>query len=91
MEFTTAIANPKAILYFTAAFPQFIGDASNFTERFLILGAIFLVCEYLVLWGYALAGGGLASTGLLAGVRQWINKATGATFIGFAGLMAVER
>ncbi len=91
MEFTTAIANPKAILYFTAAFPQFIGDAANFTERFLILGAVFLVCEYMVLWGYALVGGGLASSGLLDGVRRWINKITGATFLGFAGAMVANQ
>ncbi|ABC21133.1 LysE family translocator [Rhodospirillum rubrum] len=88
MEFTTAIANPKAILYFTAAFPQFIGPAENFTERFLTMGAVFLVCEYIVLWGYGLVGAGLGRTGLLAGMRDWINKITGASFLGFAAWMA---
>ncbi|MGB0695085.1 MAG: LysE family translocator [Rhodospirillaceae bacterium] len=88
MEFTTAIANPKAILYFTAAFPQFIGDAEDFIPRFLTMGAVFLVCEYVVLWGYALIGGGLGRSGLLNGVKGWINKVTGASFIGFAVWMA---
>ncbi|MCF8482672.1 MAG: LysE family translocator [Rhodospirillum sp.] len=88
MEFTTALANPKAILYFTAAFPQFIGHAENFIERFLTMGGVFLVCEYLVLWGYALAGGGLGRAGWLDGVQGWINRITGASFIGFAGWMA---
>jgi threonine/homoserine/homoserine lactone efflux protein len=88
MEFTTAIANPKAILYFTAAFPQFIGRVDDFTERFLTIGAVFLVAEYLVLWGYALVGGGLGRAGWLDWARNWINRVTGASFIGFAGWMA---
>ncbi|WP_413203379.1 LysE family translocator [Rhodospirillum sp. A1_3_36] len=90
MEFTTALANPKAILYFTAAFPQFIGQTENFTERFLTMGAVFLVSEYLVLWGYAFAGGGLGRAGWLDWAQGWINRVTGASFIGFAGWMALR-
>ncbi|GEO81777.1 LysE family translocator [Pararhodospirillum oryzae] len=87
-EFTTAIVNPKAILYFTAAFPQFIGHADDFTTRFLILGLEYLFFEYLVLWLYAALGSGLGRSGLLTGLRSWINRVTGISFFGFAGWMA---
>ncbi|CCG07399.1 LysE family translocator [Pararhodospirillum photometricum] len=87
-EFTTALANPKAILYFTAAFPQFIGHADNFTLRFLVMGAIYLVCEYAALWGYALIGSGLGHSGVLDRAKAWVNRVTGISFFGFAGWMA---
>ena len=44
-EFLIAIGNPKAILIFTAFFPQFI-DSAHYLASFAVLGAIFLVLEF---------------------------------------------
>ncbi|MES2259622.1 MAG: LysE family translocator [Pseudomonadota bacterium] len=39
-----ALTNPKAILFFTAVFPQFMGAGSVDPVRFLLLTSIFVVC-----------------------------------------------
>ncbi|WP_294924262.1 LysE family translocator [uncultured Paracoccus sp.] len=89
-EFLVAIGNPKAILIFTAFFPQFV-DATNYWGSFMVLGAIFLALEMLAIALYAYAGTRLS--GLMRNTRglRWINRVSGSTMIAFGALLAAAR
>ena len=51
----TQLANPKAIVFFTALLPQFVDPAKPIAIQFLVLGVISIVVELpvLLLYGYA--------------------------------------
>ncbi|MFJ3077247.1 LysE family translocator [Pseudomonas sp. NPDC087029] len=90
--FFTALSNPKATLFFTALFPQFIDQGAALFPQFLILTAIFMTLSVSSLSLYA----ALASRA--KGVLQrpewsrWVSRGVGATFIGFAaGILAMRR
>lgn len=51
----TQLANPKAIVFFTALLPQFVDPTQPMTMQFVILGTISIVLELpvLLLYGFA--------------------------------------
>jgi homoserine/homoserine lactone efflux protein len=51
----TQLANPKAIVFFTALLPQFIDPAHPVAAQFLVLGIISIIVELPVLLLYGLA------------------------------------
>ena len=53
----TQLANPKAIVFFSALLPQFVSPVGNVLEQFAILGIVSLVIELVVLAGYGWAAG----------------------------------
>lgn len=55
-EFLLAVGNPKAILIFTAFLPQFVDPAGDVGKQFLLLGALFLILEWVAISGYACIG-----------------------------------
>lgn len=89
-EFLVAIGNPKAILIFTAFFPQFVVPGS-YWGSFVMLGAVFLALELLAIALYAYAGTRLS--GLMRNARglRWINRVSGGTMIAFGALLAAAR
>lgn len=89
-EFLVAIGNPKAILIFTAFFPQFVVPG-NYWGSFLVLGAIFLSLELVAIALYAYAGTRLS--GIMRNARGlcWINRISGSTMIVFGALLAAAR
>lgn len=89
-EFLVAIGNPKAILIFTAFFPQFVVPG-NYWGSFMTLGAIFLAFELLAIALYAYAGTRLS--GIIGNARglRWINRVSGSTMIAFGALLAAAR
>ncbi len=82
--FVTA-GNPKAIVFFTAVFPQFIDPEAAYTPQFCLLmgtgGAIAFGCFMI----YAICGQKIAAVFSKAAVGKYFNKIIGGTFIG-AGL-----
>ena len=52
--FVTSMANPFAVVFFGALFPQFIDPAASVLPQLLILGVTYLVVDglILVLWGW---------------------------------------
>ncbi|GAA5218442.1 LysE family translocator [Corallincola platygyrae] len=50
---TTALANPKGILFFAALFPQFINANDSLWQQSLVLMAIFSSLELIVMLAYA--------------------------------------
>ncbi|MBC3962579.1 LysE family translocator [Pseudomonas simiae] len=55
-EFLVAAGNPKAILIFTAFLPQFVVPGEPVTPQFALLGAMFLVLEWIAISAYAYMG-----------------------------------
>ena len=87
-EFLVAIGNPKAILIFTAFFPQFV-DPASYWVSFMILGALFLALELLAITLYAYAGNRLSGFMRKSNGLIWINRISGSTMIAFGALLAV--
>ena len=90
-ELLVAIGNPKAILIFTAAFPQFVDPSRPAWPQLVSIGVTFLVIEWCVAFGYATAGRRL---GVLKLGARWIrtpNRIFGGLFLGAAGLLALSR
>ncbi|PMW98872.1 lysine transporter LysE [Pseudomonas sp. FW215-R2] len=55
-EFLVAAGNPKAILIFTAFLPQFVDPTRAITPQFMLLGALFLLLEWIAISAYAYMG-----------------------------------
>lgn len=90
-EFLVAAGNPKAILIFTAFFPQFV-DADAYLSSFLALGGVFLLLEGVAIVLYGLMG--VRMTGLMRrpGTLAWVNRVSGGTMILFGlGLALTQR
>ncbi|AEK63210.1 LysE family translocator [Collimonas fungivorans] len=89
-EFLVAAGNPKAILIFTAFFPQFV-DRSAYATSFIVLGATFLLLELIAIAIYAAIGARLGTFTNAAGRLRWFNRASGTLMIGFGLLLALLR
>jgi threonine/homoserine/homoserine lactone efflux protein len=76
------VANPKALLFFTALLPQFIRTGSSVTSQILLLGITSIVAEFIVLSTYGALAGRL---GVVARQPQFLrttNRISGALLIG---------
>ncbi len=89
-EFLVAIGNPKAILVFTAFFPQFVAPG-NYWVSFLILGGIFLSLEVVAIAAYAYAGSRLSGVIQNARGLRWMNRISGGTMILFGAILALAK
>lgn len=89
-EFGVAIGNPKAILVFTAFFPQFV-VADAYALSYLQLGVTFLVLEVVAIALYALLGARVRRLARGGPAMRWFNRASGAMMIGFGLLLATVR
>ena len=89
-EFLVAIGNPKAILIFTAFFPQFVVPG-DYWGSFLILGVIFLALELLAIALYAYAEIRLSGVMRNACGLRWINRISGGTMIAFGAVLAAAK
>lgn len=85
-----AISNPKAIVFLTALFPQFINTSMEIIPQFSILISILMLFSFTFLTIYAV----MASL-----ARKWIfnknrfdiiNKTGGSIFVGFGILLALS-
>ena len=85
--FVTSMANPFAVVFFGALFPQFIDPAAPVVPQLLILGLTYIAVDgaILLLWGWL----GLRAAGAL---RRYsfglVNKICGALMIAAAALLA---
>ena len=85
--FVTSMANPFAVVFFGALFPQFIDPALPVLPQLLILGVTYLVVDgaILLVWGWL---GVRAATALQRFSLGLVNKVCGAMMIGAAALLA---
>lgn len=85
------ISNPKALLFFTAFFPQFINPAAPQLPQFLILMVTFVCFELFWLMIYAGFAARLAPWLRVQGRAKVFNRVSGATFIAASALLATVK
>lgn len=81
-------SNPKALLFFTAFFPQFLNPTAPQLPQFLILGVTFVCFELFWLMFYATFASRVAPWLRVKGRARAFNRASGAIFIGASALLA---
>jgi len=87
-EFIVAISNPKAILIFTAVFPQMLNLDKPVMIQFFIMGFTFIVTEFIGSYIYAIAGNQIkrfikSSKGVIR-----LNRSMGAVFVAASAVLA---
>jgi len=87
--FVTA-GNPKAIVFFTAVFPQFIDPNAAYLSQFCILLSICAFIAFNCFMIYAIGGQKIVSLFSKATVGKYIKKVIGGTFIGAGIGLAVS-
>ena len=78
-----AISNPKAVIFFTAFFPQFIDLSKPIMFQFIILTATFMLFSFLILLIYALSAHSAKAWFSKGGRGEWFNRISGTIFIAF--------
>ena len=89
-ELWVAAGNPKAILVFTAFFPQFV-DPHSYALSFTILGLTFLVFEIFAIIVYSFIGAKLGRYLRSGRMLKWFNRASGTMMIGFGLALVFTR
>ncbi|WP_170134869.1 LysE family translocator [Acuticoccus kandeliae] len=89
-EFWVAMTNPKAMLLFTAFIPQFVDTSGPVAPQLFALGALYLVIEFAMAGGYALAGAMLRRFEMNPGRIRLMNRISGGMLLGAAGLLATS-
>jgi threonine/homoserine/homoserine lactone efflux protein len=92
--FLIAMTNPKAILFFTALFPQFVNTQQALIPQFLIMTFTFMAISFISLVSYGVLAT-KAKRWLSTGQRaKWFNRTLGSLFVligvGLLQLKAVE-
>lgn len=80
--YLVAISNPKAILFFSALFPQFIVPESALVPQFALLIATFMMMSFMTLVGYGLLARRLVSQLRSPRWTRYIQRLMGSLFIG---------
>ncbi|WP_058914394.1 LysE family translocator [Entomohabitans teleogrylli] len=81
--FITTITNPKVLLFFIAFFPQFVAVTGEHQAlSFFVLGMVYAATGLLVDASFAWMSGSLsARVSTSQRLRNWLDRAVGATFI----------
>lgn len=91
--FITSAANPKAVVFFAALFPQFIDPARPLFPQFIALSLTYLTIDATFLCAYGKLATWISRV-ILPSARQYLDKVSGSFLIGAAvllGLKDVER
>jgi threonine/homoserine/homoserine lactone efflux protein len=89
-SFLVAVTNPKGYLFVGAVLPQFIDTAAPQLPQYLAIAAVFAALDFVVMFGYALAGA-QAIRFLQARGLAWLNRICGGTLIALAAGLAWMR
>ena len=89
--FLTAATNPKAVLFFTALFPQFVNAQAALVPQFFILTGIFMGISYTAHMSYALLASRAKGFLLRPALAKWMNRVVGTVFISFGTLLLTLR
>ncbi len=90
-EFMVALGNPKAILIFTAFFPQFLLPEMPVVPQFAIMGITFLLLEAIAVLAYLAVGRSLSRVAPRAVSMDWVNRLTGSALMAGGILLAFSR
>ncbi len=86
--FIVGASNPKAILFFTALFPQFIDPNANLLTQYCIFASTFMCLELSWLLFYAYLGAKSSSWIFASGRAKLFNRLTGGVFIGAGAILS---
>ncbi len=86
--FMVGASNPKAIVFFTALFPQFINQSKPLLQQYLIFVATFAILELSWLLFYSYLGAKSSSWFLKKGRAKLFNRLSGSVFIGAGVLLS---
>ena len=86
--FLTSAANPYAVVFFAALFPQFIDPAHALAPQIAILGVTYLAIDGAILLAMGAAAARLASA-LGGAFERWMGRVSGLTLIGTAILLGL--
>ncbi len=84
-----AITNPKAILFFTALFPQFINTELALLPQFLIMTSTFMIMSFSILVTYGLLAFKAKRWFSTKRRTQWFNRVLGSLFV-FIGVALLQ-
>lgn len=87
--FITSAANPKAVVFFAALFPQFLSTTHILLPQILVLGFTYLVIDGIFLSAYGKGGNWLA-TKINNRTHVWVERFSGAGLIGAALLLGLK-
>ena len=87
--FITSAANPYAVVFFAALFPQFIDPALPVLPQVLILGVTYLAIDGTILIAMGAVAARLMAL-LGSSVERWIGTISGAGLLIAAGLLAIR-
>lgn len=86
--FIVGASNPKAIVFFTALFPQFINPSADLFTQYLVFAGTFIVLELSWLLFYTYLGSKSSRWLLAEGRAKLFNRLTGGVFIGAGVLLS---
>lgn len=87
--FFTSAANPKAVVFFAALFPQFIHASHDFMTQAVILGATYIIIDGLFLTSYGASAAWIARR-LKAGASAILDRIGGTCLIAAAVLLGLK-
>lgn len=87
--FVTSAANPKAVVFFAALFPQFLDAQAPLGPQLAVLGATYVALDGAFLASYGL-GAGYLGRHLSGRWRAWADRLSGAGLIVAAVLLSLK-
>lgn len=85
------LANPKALIFFTALLPQFLDPSRSLPIQFAVLAVTSMVIEFFVLLAYGAAAGRMASLAARPRFASWVNRVSGGFLVAAGVGVAVAR
>ncbi len=87
--FMTSAANPKAVVFFAALFPQFISPDAPFASQFVLLSATYILVDGIFLSAYGIGADWMAAR-FKGTARTWIERIGGSFMILAAVLLGLK-
>ena len=87
--FVTSAANPKAVVFFAALFPQFIDPQAPLAPQVAVLGITYVVIDGLFLSAYGKGADWLALR-IRSRHRKWVDRTAGSGLIAAAALLSTR-
>ena len=87
--FLTSAANPKAVVFFAALFPQFIDPAFPVWPQIATLGALYILIDGTFLMTYGVLADSIAKR-FASGSKTWLDRMSGGALIISAILLGLK-
>ena len=87
--FLTSAANPKAVVFFAALFPQFIDPQAPLLPQIAVLGGTYIVVDGCFLAAYG-KGASCIATRLESRHKAWVERVSGAGLVATAALLGLR-